>query len=307
VNDLLKTVEVAQLLRVHPKHVYRLLDQGLPGRRVGGEWRFVQEEVLAWSAHREKISPAPAPAAGSEPPAALLGANGDLVVEILLAHLLGDDKPLVGFIQADRQTALAQLEKKAILLAGYHADSPPARFEATRLARIHLVRRQVGLAHPASLRVRSLGDIARRRLAIRPASAGVRAHFDRAMVAAHMTLRNLEARTTVHASHRDTVCAVVRGQADLALTTAAWAERVGLRFYPIAEEPYDLLLFAEHLGDSRVVGVCEVAQSRGFRNALDRVAGYKTDETGEIRYELEAVVSRDGTRLSSAHGAKDVP
>ncbi|MCL2778539.1 MAG: helix-turn-helix transcriptional regulator [Polyangiaceae bacterium] len=292
-NDLLKTAEVAKLLRVHPKHVYRLLDQGLPGRRVGGEWRFVREEILAWSAHREEISPAQAKAASNEQTAAaLLGANGDLVVEILLAQLLGDDKPLVGFIQSDRQTALSQLEKKAILLAGYHADRPPAHFEATRLARIHLVRRQVGLAHPTSLRVRSLGDIARRRLAMRPASAGVRAHFDRAMVTEHMTLRKLEARTTVHASHRDTVCAVVRGEADLALTTAAWAERVGLRFYPIAEESYDLLLFAEHLGDPRVVGVCEVAQSRSFRNALDRVAGYKTDETGEIRYEFETAQTR---------------
>jgi len=287
VNDLLKTVEVAELLRVHPKHVYRLLDQGLPGRRVGSEWRFVREEVLAWSARRDQVVAVPARARGDEQVAPLLGANGDLVVEILLSHLLGDDKPLVGFIQADRQTALAQLETKAILLAGYHADKPPARIEATRLARIHLVRRQVGLAHPASLRVRSLGDIARRRLALRPPSAGVREHFDRAIAAARLTLRKLEARTTVHVSHRDTVCAVVRGEADLALTTAAWAERVGLRFYPIAEESYDLLLFAEHLGDPRVVGVCEVAQSRSFRTALDRVAGYKTDETGEIRYEFE--------------------
>ncbi|MCL2724527.1 MAG: helix-turn-helix domain-containing protein [Polyangiaceae bacterium] len=286
-NDLLKTVEVAELLRVHPKHVYRLLDQGLPGRRVGSEWRFVREEVLAWSARRDQVVAVPARARGDEQVAPLLGANGDLVVEILLSHLLGDDKPLVGFIQADRQTALAQLETKAILLAGYHADKPPARIEATRLARIHLVRRQVGLAHPASLRVRSLGDIARRRLALRPPSAGVREHFDRAIAAARLTLRKLEARTTVHVSHRDTVCAVVRGEADLALTTAAWAERVGLRFYPIAEESYDLLLFAEHLGDPRVVGVCEVAQSRSFRTALDRVAGYKTDETGEIRYEFE--------------------
>ena len=31
---LLTTDEVAEVLRVHPKHVYRLLKKGLPARRV---------------------------------------------------------------------------------------------------------------------------------------------------------------------------------------------------------------------------------------------------------------------------------
>jgi excisionase family DNA binding protein len=287
-DDLLKTAEVAQLLRVHPKHIYRLLDQGLPGRRVGSEWRFVREEVLAWSARRAG-SPAVTVAAppGAAHPGPLLSANGDVVVEILLAQLLAERKPLVGFIQADRDTALAELEKQTILLAGYHAAEPPARLEAKRLARIHLVRRQVGLGYGASLRVRSLGDIARRRIAMRPPTAGVRAHFDGALERERLTLRQLRVRTTTHGSHRDAVCAVVRGEADIALTTAAWAERVGLRFFALADESYDLLLFAEHLGDPRVVGVCEVAQSRSFRTALARVAGYAPQAAGEIRYERD--------------------
>ena len=46
---LLTTLEVAKLLRVHPKHVYRLLKKGLPARRVGSEWRFSRQEVLAWA------------------------------------------------------------------------------------------------------------------------------------------------------------------------------------------------------------------------------------------------------------------
>ena len=46
---LLTTEEVAKLIRVHPKHVYRLLKKGLPARRVGSEWRFDRDEVMAWS------------------------------------------------------------------------------------------------------------------------------------------------------------------------------------------------------------------------------------------------------------------
>src|SRR4029077_4565312 len=49
VDTLITTSDVARLLRVHPKHVYRLLRVGLPAHRVGGEWRFLTAAVLAWS------------------------------------------------------------------------------------------------------------------------------------------------------------------------------------------------------------------------------------------------------------------
>ena len=48
-DELLTSTETARLLRVHPKHLYRLLRQGLPGHRAGkGHWRFWRSEVLAW-------------------------------------------------------------------------------------------------------------------------------------------------------------------------------------------------------------------------------------------------------------------
>src|SRR5579859_6525248 len=47
---LLTTKDVATLLRVHPKHVYRLMKRDLPALRVGNEWRFNREDVLRWAA-----------------------------------------------------------------------------------------------------------------------------------------------------------------------------------------------------------------------------------------------------------------
>lgn len=37
------------MLRVHPKHIYRLLRRGLPARRVGGHWRFSSTEIERWA------------------------------------------------------------------------------------------------------------------------------------------------------------------------------------------------------------------------------------------------------------------
>ena len=59
---LLTTVEVAEVLRVHPKHVYRLLKKGLPARRVGAEWRFDRERRagLVWRKRPQPEARAPA-------------------------------------------------------------------------------------------------------------------------------------------------------------------------------------------------------------------------------------------------------
>lgn len=286
-DDLLKTADVAKLLRVHPKHVYRLIDQGLPTRRVGSEWRFTREEVLAWSAGRRRSSSVgpETTTAGAVPPP-LIGANGDVVIDVLLEQVLAQKQPLLGLVQADRSTALAHLGKRAILLAGFHGERPPASIEAERLARIHLVRREVGIAHPASVAMKELKGLARRHLATRPVTAGVRAHFDRALATAGLTPSSLRLKTTTFDSHREAACAVARGEADAALVTKAWADRLGLRLFPLAEESYDLLLFADCLGDRRVVGLCEVVQSKAFRGALSKVSGYDARDAGEIRYDF---------------------
>jgi len=281
-SSLLKSADVARLLQVHPKHIYRLLARGLPAHRVGSEWRFSREEVLAWSGVPEESRAPKREAPSTVPP--LLAANGDLVVEILIARLVARASPLVGFVQLDRGRALARLAERAVLLAGFHGAVPPSHVDAARLARIHLVAREVGLALARGSRLRRVKDIAGKRVALRPASAGVRAHLDAALVKERATLASLRCKTTVFDSHREAVFAVLRGEADVALTTSAWAERVGLGFLPLASESYDLLVHADNLGTPVCVAVCEVAQSAAFKRELGRIAGYDAKSAGEIRY-----------------------
>ncbi len=50
-KDVLIAPEVADLLRLHIKTVYKLAEAGvIPGKRVGRSWRFNRCEVLAWLA-----------------------------------------------------------------------------------------------------------------------------------------------------------------------------------------------------------------------------------------------------------------
>jgi len=289
-GSLLTTSDVARVLRVHPKHVYRLLRRGLPGHRVGGEWRFNVDEVLSWSgmASRavttkdEREMKAPSPRAGELPP--LLAANGDIAVERLLRRMV-ETGPSLGLLVADRGGALELLRRGEVAAAGCHGPDIPGALDDERLVFVHLVERSIGLGLRAGAKWRGFRQLRRFRIASRPETAGVRIRFDDELRGHGIDPRALHSGVAVLPSHCEVVCAVARGDADVGLTSEAWARRVGLSFVPLAHESYGLLIRASALGDPRVVHLCGVAQSAGFRRDVAGVAGYEARHAGTIRYE----------------------
>ena len=46
-EEILTASQVADLLQVHPRTIYKLVKQGsIPGRKFGGGWRFNKNEIL---------------------------------------------------------------------------------------------------------------------------------------------------------------------------------------------------------------------------------------------------------------------
>ncbi|HEY2409165.1 MAG TPA: helix-turn-helix transcriptional regulator [Polyangiaceae bacterium] len=288
---LLTSADVAALLRVHPQHVYRLLRSGLPARRVGGEWRFNADAVLAWAGGRprKRATAVDDLTAASRPP--LLAANGDLAIELLLAQLASTPGALLGLVPADRTSGLELLRSGRVLTAGYHGSDIPTDVDGQRLAFIHLVDRRVGLAMHARITLRSLRQIRSLRLASRPETAGIRQHFDDALRKGGADPRTIHAHAALLPSHSAVACAVARGDADLGVTTAAWAARVGLKFRAICDESYGLLVPAALLGDPRITRLCETAQGAHFRHDIAGVAGYEARHAGTIRYQPPEIPS----------------
>ena len=288
-QPLLTTEDVAALLKVHPKHVYRLIKRGLPSRRVGGEWRFERGEVLAWAGGEAPLASRPAgPAAGgavaSDPPP-LLAANGDVVIELLLRHLARGAGPLVGFVEADRASALALLSRGEVVAAGCHGATPPPRMGGERLARIHLVNRDIGLAAAPGGEVPPLSRLPSLRVAARPPTAGTRLRFEHALVAEGLDPKAALAGARELGSHAEVLQSLARGEAEVGLTTAAWAERLGLAFRSFVTEPYGLVVRARDLGTPVVVRLCEAAQDPVLREGLSALAGYDASGAGDIRYD----------------------
>ena len=286
---LLTTHEVAKLLRVHPKHVYRLLKRGLPARRVGSEWRFSGPDVLAWSGGAATASRSDHAEAGvassAESAPSLVAANGDVVVHVLLRLSASYGPPLLGFLPADMAAGLELLRRRAVLAAGAHAGAFPAHVGEERVARLHLVDREVGLVYPKASREPRLSALASKRIASRPPSAGVRRWLDEALLDAGLDPASVHARASLLESHLDVVLAVAAGQADVGLASRAWGERAGLSFLPLAREAYGLIVRAQDLGDQRVVRLCEVAQGEQFRSEIGAIPGYDSAGAGDIRYD----------------------
>lgn len=275
---LLTTNEVAALLGVHPKHVYRLLKRGLPARRVGDEWRYDEAEVLGWT--RATGAEDSAPESLDSPPP-LLAANGDLAVEALFEALGMCSGPTFGLVLSDHGTGLERLRNGSVLLAGCHGDELPSLGE-DKIARLYLADRELGFAHPRGFVFRGISSIVGFRLASRPKTAGIRQRIDRALEEEGIAFQDAYCRAEEYASHRYAVMAVVRGSADIALSSRAWAAHAGLGFTPYATEAYGMVFRAKYLADPRILQLCEIVQGGVFRNRLSRHAGYSTSQMGRL-------------------------
>ncbi|MFQ5899806.1 MAG: helix-turn-helix domain-containing protein [Candidatus Methylomirabilia bacterium] len=54
-DDIITPSQVAALLKIHVRTVYRLADQGvIPGNRIGRNWRFSKTSVLELVSTTEK-------------------------------------------------------------------------------------------------------------------------------------------------------------------------------------------------------------------------------------------------------------
>lgn len=83
-------------------------------------------------------------------------------------------------------------------------------------------------------------------------------------------------------SNRDVVCAVLRRDADVGVTSRDWAERAGLPFRALGMERYELLVPLDQLSHPAVVRLCEAAASRTVRRAVGALPGHSASEAGVV-------------------------
>ena len=289
-SDWLTTTEVAELLRVHPKHVYRLLQTGMPARRVGGQWRFSRDEVQRWAEQRSQAAASrlEAPAVATPSLVALESNEVGLAVARSLGMLCPDKAAVVHTSGDIARDLLMEGRVAAALMPDLHA------LPFTTL-RIHLATRHIGL-------------LARSRDALRASLATVAvapcATAQSAVATWLDDARSGGASIVEVDSELDACSLVLNKQADVALASGSWAERLAFRFRLLGTEHWDLVLRAGALEDPCASGLCLAAQDNETRESLRHALGCEDEGIGRMRLVPQAASENaaDDTKKRSRYG-----
>ncbi len=300
IGDWLTTTEVAALLRVHPKHVYRLLHQGMPARRVGGQWRFSHDAISQWAARRRDVFSTP-----SEAPVDSIVASGPSLVAVepneiadALVSLAGaSSSPAVALVPTRSRRAAELLASGQVAAAVIrHGDAPSVGCATVRMT---LGERQIGVLGRAELS----SPEAARSMAVPPLT---QAGDDGVAV----WLRAAPPRgIALHpaGSELDACARVLRQESDAAIGARVWARRLGLRFHPLHTERWELAVRVDAMEDPNVAGLCTAIQGDALRASLSEALECAVDAVGQMRLERGAQPGPDRYIAAGDDAAADEP
>lgn len=228
----------------------------------------------------------------------LLAGSNDLALSVL-DDLLGARAPGASLNVAPLGSlgGLAALGRSEAHLAGTHLLDPATGeynlkevalvLPGRAITLVTLAHRQQGLClRPDDpRRPTSLAQVAREglRFVNRQAGSGTRVLTDHLLSEAGLAPVALRGYDHEEFTHVAVAQAVQARVADCGLLIAAAARALGLRFVPICEERYDLVIPAESLEDERIVRLLSVLESAEFRNRMVALGGYDPRETGVRR------------------------
>ncbi|QDL91114.1 helix-turn-helix domain-containing protein [Paroceanicella profunda] len=276
----LTTAEVATLLRVRERKVYDLAAAGgIPCRRLTGKLLFPREEIELWL---EGTAPGPLPEI-------VAGSHDPLLEWALRESACGLATAFDGSLDG-----LERLAAREAALAGCHVFEPETGdwnlgHVAARLGQAPVVvaewaRRQQGvlLAPGLGAQVRSLADLAGRRVVRRQPSSGAGMLLDHLIAEAGGGAPAFTpdlARTETEAA-----TAVLSGAAEAAPGLGALAAQFRLDFLPTAVERFDLVVDRRCWFEPPFQRLLAFCRSPGFAARAESFGGYDVSGLGTIRH-----------------------
>jgi putative molybdopterin biosynthesis protein len=285
--------QLGQALGEHPAwirhHLRRLEDAGLvelvETRRVrGAEERYYRARAGGYLL-QELILPQT-----SGRPVIVFSGSHDLAVERLATELAPYVDVLtlpVGSLNGliNLRQGLCQISGSHILDESGEYNTPIIRrlFPDREVELITLAYRTQGLMLAAGnpKGVERIADLTRPDLcfANRNAGSGTRLWFDAEL--RRLKIDPAQIRSCGHEveTHSEAAALVRAGNADAALGLQAAAHQHGLKFLPLFEERYDLVLLREQ--EPMLTPLLGHLQTAGFRRGVESLTGYSTSHSGE--------------------------
>ncbi|MBT56530.1 MAG: excisionase [Mameliella sp.] len=282
-HEYLTVAELAELLRLKERKIYDLAASGaVPCSRATGKLLFPARDIRAWIAeHSTGTSGVPAPR-----PKVLLGSHDPLLDWAVRESRCGLATYFDGSL--DGVARFLAGEGVACGLHVYDAASQDWNLAAVAQAPdavlIGFAGRRRGLVlHPDAPQVAALEDLAGLRFAPRQPLSGTATLFrhlsDAAGLAEDAMILIQVARTETEA-----VQAVARREADVTFGLETVARDFGLRFVPLMEERFDLLIDRRAYFDPPMQQLIQFCAGSALRLQAARLGGYDLADVATVRW-----------------------
>ncbi len=284
--EFLTVRELADLLRIKERKVYDIAASGdLPCSRVTGKLLFPEAAVRAWIA-RGSSGGAPHPAR----PAVFLGSH-----DPLLDWAIRQSRSGLATLFDGSLDGLARFRAREGVATGLHIhDARSGSWNVAAVAAecagenavlVGWATRRRGLVLPRG-RDRHQRAARPRGSACRPAAAGIRARR-RCSSRSAQTPEWLRRRSTSRRparSENDAVLAIAAHKADASFGLEALARPYNLRFVPVVEEHFDLLVDRRAWFEPPMHRLLDFASTAEFRAHAATLDGYDVSALGEVRW-----------------------
>ena len=300
-DEMMNTKEVAGYLGIHEKQVYALIKTGrMPATRVTGKWIFPKKVIDGWIEANAKSGLEQAREKSGRIPGALLASgSNDPVLDILQTCLRKAHPEFFVFSSNTGSMAgLSALGKGFTDIAWSHLLDPETGeynipyleklLPSVKAVVVNLFFRELGfvIARANPLGIARFEDLAREgvRFVNRQAGSGTRLLLDHHMGKAGIPADRISGYDQEVFTHIEVGLAILAGEADTGIATAAVSTLLGLDFIPITRERFDMICDQSVFFQKGVQALMETLGGEEFRKRVGHLGSYDFKTAGRILY-----------------------
>jgi excisionase family DNA binding protein len=300
-DEMMNTKEVAGYLGIHEKQVYALIKTGrMPATRVTGKWIFPRKVIDGWIEANAKSGLEQARQKSGRIPGALLASGSNDPVLDILQTCLRKTHPEFFIFSANTgsREGLIALEKGFTDIAWSHLLDPETGeynipyldklVPGVKAVVVNLFFRELGfvIARGNPCHIREFADLVREgvRFVNRQPGSGTRLLLDHHLEKTGISAAGITGYDREVFTHIEIGLAVLSGEADTGIATAAVSILLGLEFVPVTRERFDMICDQSVFFQKGVQALVEVLNGEMFRKRVEGLGSYDFQSAGRILY-----------------------
>jgi excisionase family DNA binding protein len=300
-DEMMNTKEVARYLGIHEKQVYALIkSKKIPSTRITGKWVFPRKMIDEWIESNTRKGLEQVRQKSKRIEGALLASgSNDPILDMLHTYMRKSYPEFYIFSANTGSTdGLKALNLGYTDIAWSHLLDPKSGeynipFLSNYLPNVkpvvvNLFHRDLGfvVAPKNPFRIRGFEELAQKevRLINRQKGSGTRVLLDYHLKRLQIPTSKIQGYEREVYTHFEVGLAILSKEADVGIATIAVSKLLGLPFFPITHESFDMILDQSTFFQKGIQAFIEILNSQGFRNGVERLGSYDFKNSGKILF-----------------------